>query len=80
MSASIAYMILYTPPHVAYYPVAIDFAPNISSVPLDASSDFVYGFTTRIYHTGEINGMSYVAAVDRHQGETRKRHYTLIVS
>ncbi|KAI7875421.1 hypothetical protein K492DRAFT_168123 [Lichtheimia hyalospora FSU 10163] len=54
--------------HVAHYLVPIDFAPNISSVPLDASSDFVHGFTTRIYHTGEINGMNYIAAVDRHQG------------
>lgn len=55
----------------AAYPITIDFAPNVSSVPLDASSDFVHGFTTRIYHTGEINGMNYVAAVDRHQGKKR---------
>ncbi|KAI8142097.1 hypothetical protein BJV82DRAFT_617170 [Fennellomyces sp. T-0311] len=47
--------------------LSVDFVPRVPGVEPDDASDFVYGFTSRRYYTGEINGMSYIAALDRNE-------------
>ncbi|KAI9489020.1 hypothetical protein BDB00DRAFT_771435 [Zychaea mexicana] len=47
--------------------LTVDFAPKVPSVVPDDASNYVYGFTSRRYYTGEITGASYIAALDRNQ-------------
>jgi phosphatidylinositol 4-kinase len=43
--------------------MTVDFVPKISGIRLDASSDFVDGFTSRRYYIGEVSGIEFSAGM-----------------